>query len=110
MRSRLLSEPVSVQKITGATDEYGNTVPSNYGSPVSTLGYLEQRDSIETLEDRDTVVTSWVAWLPAGTNVAAFDRLNFGGQVFEVDGTPWRVWNPRKGSESHIECKLKVVV
>jgi hypothetical protein len=100
---------VSIQKITGGTDEYGNTIPSAFGSAVTTVGYLEQRDSVETLEDRDTVVSGWVAWLPAGTSVDAFDRLNFNGQVFEVDGMPWQVWNPRKGALSHIECKLKVV-
>jgi head-tail adaptor len=110
MRSRLLTEPVSIQKINGSTDEYGNTIPHANGSAVSTVGYLEQKESVETLNDRDTVVSSWTAWLPAGTDVNAFDRLNFSGQVFEVDGAPWLVWNPRKAAQSHIECKLKVVI
>lgn len=110
MRTSLLTQPVSVQKIDGSTDEYGNTIAHANGAAVTTVGYLEQKDSVETLNDRDTVVSSWVAWLPAGTDVGAFDRLNFSGQVFQVDGAPWLAWNPRTAAVSHIECKLKVVI
>lgn len=110
MKTMLLTQPVSIQKISGSTDEYGNTIPQNSGAAVSTVGYLEQKESVENLDDRDTVVSSWTAWLPAGTDVNAFDRLNFSGQVFQVDGAPWLAWNPRRSAVSHIECKLKVVI
>jgi len=106
----LMVQPLTISKIGGGTlDEYGNTVPSALGAPVSAKGFLEQTDSVETLNDRDTVVSSWKVFLPSGTDVDAFDRINFGGQVFEVDGEPWQVFNPRTGAVSHLEAKLKVV-
>lgn len=108
--SNLLRQPLTITKIGGGTlDEYGNTVPAPLGSPVSAVGYLEQVDSVETLNDRDTVVSSFQAWLPTGTDVSAFDRITFDSQTFEVDGEPWQVFNPRTGVQSHIIAKLKVV-
>ena len=108
--ANLMSQPLTIQKIGGGVlDEYGNTVASALGSPVAAVGYLELTESIENLNDRDTVVSSFQAWLPAETDVTAFDRLNFGSQSFEVDGEPWHVFNPRTGVSSHIICKLKVV-
>jgi len=109
--AKLLNQPLQLHKNSGATkDEYGNTLATDYGSPISIVGFLEQKDSVETLNDRDTVVSSWEAFLPAGTDINAFDRLVFNGQTFEVDGAPWQVYNPRVGSVSHIVCKLKVVI
>jgi hypothetical protein len=89
-------------------DEYGNQIPGDV-SVITIVGYLEQMESVETLNDRDTIVSSWHAYLPAGTDVNAFDRIVFGGQTFEVDGAPWQVYNPRVTSVSHIQAKLKVV-
>ena len=108
--ARLLNQPLALHKNSGATkDEYGNTLATDYGSPTNVLGYLEQSQSVETLNDRDTIVSSWKAWLPADTDVTAFDRIGFNGRIFEVDGAPWQVFNPRVASVSHIECNLKVV-
>jgi hypothetical protein len=108
--TRLLNQSLLLHKNSGATkDEYGNTLATDYGSPTTVLGYLEQTQSVENLNDRDTIVTGWKAWLPAGTNINAFDRIGFNGQLFEVDGAPWQVFNPRVASVSHIECNLTVV-
>ena len=106
----LMVQPLTISKIGGSTlDAYGNTVPSPVGAPVAVKGYLEQSESVETLNDRDTVVSTWQVFLPAGTNVNAFDRVGFNGQTSEVDGAPWQVFNPRTGAVSHIQAKLKVV-
>ena len=108
--SRLLNQPLSLIKVASdVLDKYGNQVAAAYGSPISVVGYLEQKDSVETVLDRDTVVSSWEAFFPADTNVTAFDRIVFGSQTFEVDGSPWQVYNPRTKSVSHIQTKLKVV-
>jgi hypothetical protein len=61
------------------------------------------------LNDRDVVVSQWQVYFPAETNIGAYDRITFGGQVFEVDGTPWHVYNPRSRAVSHIQARLKVV-
>jgi hypothetical protein len=106
---RLLTQPLTVQSVEGTTtDEYGNTVPTPVGSPVPTLGYLEQKDTIEYLTDRQTVVSKWKAFLPATTAVGPMDYINFESQKFQVDGEPEHLWNPRTKSVSHIECKLTV--
>lgn len=107
--ANLLRQPLTIQKIGAGTDEYGNTIPTTLSAPVAVLGYLEQLDSIETILDRDTVVSSFRAWFPTGTNVTALDRVNYGSQTFEVDGSPWVVFNPRTGETSHLVTKLKVV-
>lgn len=106
---RLLNQPLELHKNSvGTTDEYGNQVDTDY--TVTTInGFLEMKDSIESLNDRDTVVSSWECWLAPGTDINAFDRIVFGGQTYEVDGAPWQVWNPRIQVVSHIKCKLKVV-
>lgn len=108
--ANLLRQPVTIQQFTAGTDEYGNTVASTSTSTITTVGFLEQVDSVETLNDRDTVVSTFQAWLPVGTAVHAFDRLVFGSQTFEVDGEPWQVFNPRTGVSSHVVAKLKVVI
>jgi head-tail adaptor len=108
--TKLLNQPLELHKnSTATTDEYGNQVDTDF--TVSTIyGFLQQKDSVETLNDRDTVVSSWECWLPAGTNINAFDRIVFNAQTFEVDGAPWSAYNPRVQSVSHIVCKLKVVL
>jgi hypothetical protein len=107
--SKLLNQSLSIIKMGGtAVDEYGNAVPAQTSS-ISTVGYLEQHDSVETLNDRDTIVSTFKAYFPAGTNIAALDRVLFGSQTFEVDGEPWVVYNPRTRAVSHIDTKLKVV-
>lgn len=107
--ANMLNQALTIQKIGAGTDEYGNTVPTALSAPVAGFGYLEQVESVETLNNRDTVVTSFQAWLPTGTDINAFDRINFSSQSFEVDGEPWVVYNPRTNVESHILAKLKVV-
>lgn len=106
--AKLINQPITLQKNTAGVDRYGNTVPAT-SSTVSTVGYLEQSQSNETLTDRDVSVGDWVVYLPAGTDVNAQDRIVFGSQTFEVDGEPWQVYNPRVRQVSHLQAKLKVV-
>ena len=107
--AKLLNQPLELHKNGHTTlDEYGNQIPGDV-SVITIVGYLEQSQTTEFLNDRDTVVTSWQAFLPAGTSINAFDRIKFGSQTFEVDGAPWQVYNPRFGQVSHIQAQLKVV-
>jgi len=108
--ARLMNQPLTIQKVGGsAVDEYGNAKPGALGAPVATVGYLEQKQTVETLNDRDTVVSTWVAYLPATTDISAFDRINFQSQSFEVNGEPWHVYNPRSQAVSHLQMELTVV-
>lgn len=105
----LMNQPLTVQLVADQTDEYGNSIPGATGTPVPELGLLEQKDTIEYLTDRQTVVSKWKAFLTPESVVNARAWLNFGGQVFQVDGEPWHVYNPRTKQVSHIECKLIVI-
>ena len=108
--AQMMCQPLTVQKVAGTTtDAYGNSVPTAIGSPVAALGYLEQTDTVEFLLNRDTVVSKWTAFFPAITVIGAWDYVNFNAQKFQVDGNPWRVFNPRTKAVSHIQCKLIVV-
>lgn len=107
---RLMTQPLTVQTVEGTTtDEYGDTVPTPAGDPVPMFGFLEQKDTIEYLNDRQTVVSKWKAFLPATTVIGPMDYINFDSQKFQVDGEPEHLWNPRTKSVHHIECKLTVV-
>lgn len=104
---KLLTQPVIVQPMSGTTtDTYGNTVLGVLGSPVNEVGYLNQKSTVEYLTDRDTVITKWQAFLVPESVVTQFSKLTFGGQVFQVDGAPYPLYNPRTKQISHIECSL----
>ena len=107
---KLMTEPVSVQPVGATTkDTYGNAVPGPVGAPVAEFGYLDQKTSVEYLTDRDTAVTRWKAFLFPTSVVTQFATVTFGGAVFQVDGQPYSVYNPRTKHVSHIECVLTEV-
>lgn len=104
---QLLTQPVTVQPMAaGTADDYGNTPLAPSGAPVVELGYLDQKDTVEYLNDRETVVTKWKAFLSARSVVTALATVTFAGQTFQVDGEPYHVFNPRTRLVSHIECQL----
>lgn len=106
----LLSQPLLVQSIGPiGVSGYGGEVTGPVGAPVAVLGYLEQVTSSEFLVDRDTTVSTWKAFLPAGTVITHKDQVLFKAQKFEVDGEPMFAFNPRAKSVSHIVCKLVVI-
>jgi len=107
--ARLMNQSLTVQKIGGSTDVYGDQVTSATGSPVTVTGFLSQEASQEFLENRDTAVSDWFAFLPAGTDIGHLDYITYNSQRFQVNGEPWPVYNPRKKTVTHIECRLVVV-
>lgn len=105
-----LNQPLTIQRMGGTTtNAYGDTVLAGIGAPVAVTGYLEQGSSTENLTDRDTVVSRWTCYLPAGTEISHLDYINFKSQKFQVDGEPEFVYNPRLHNVSHIRCQLVVV-
>ena len=108
--ARLMAQPLTVQAwgVVGL-DTYGGEIMGAVGAPVAVSGYLEQTSTVEFLVNRDTTVTTWKAYLPAGTTITPQSYINFNAQKFQVDGEPWLVYNPRTKAVDHIECKLTVV-
>lgn len=90
----------TVQVLTAATktDRYGNTV-EDWTSPasvdVTTLAPAEPRPSQEPVQDaRNSVVSGWTLYLPAGTAVTAANRVRVRGKDYPVQGEP-AVWGSR---------------
>lgn len=65
-----------------------------------------ERGSQELTGQRDTVVEGLSALLPAGTAVAATDRVRVRGVEYEVDGAPvtWR--SPLTGYDGGVQVTL----
>lgn len=105
---RLLNQPLTVYPAVKTVDSYHNEV-IGLGDPVAVNGLLQQLSSTEYLTDRDTTVTQWTVFLPAGTAVDPQSQVVYMGQTFQVTGLPEMVWNPRSQKVSHIEAKLTEV-
>ncbi len=107
--AHLLREPVTIVPMhPGAPNVYGNREDTP-GTAVTTVGYLNQTQSVEYLVDRETYVSDWEAFFPAGTSVGPADRITFGSSTFEVVGVPNTAFNPRIGKDSHVRAQLRVV-
>lgn len=105
---RLLTQPLTVYPVTRTTDAYNNQVVGR-GDGIAVKGLLQQVTSTEFVNDRDTSVTQWTAFLPASTQLGPLCQIGYGDQIFQVNGEPERVWNPRTARVSHIEAKLTEV-
>lgn len=103
----MLSETATVVRYAASTDEYGNTVPGAE-TRTSYPARLEQLRADELVRDRDTVITDWRAFLPAGTDITAYDRLEARGHLFEVAGLPNEHRTP--AGAHHVEVLLRWVV
>lgn len=108
--NRLLTQQLLWQVTANTADDtYGDQVLAPIGQPIPVQGLIQQASSTEYLTDRDTVVTQWKAFLPAGTGITAFDTLSYGGQKFQVTGAPYPAFNPRTKTVSHLELNLTEV-
>lgn len=101
----LLIDSVTVGKRTaGAANVYGDaTVTFPAGSAIPAR--VQQTSEEEVLGGRDTTLTWYRVFLPAGVNVDALDRVNWEGRVYEVDGEPKGV-DGLNGAH-HIELVMK---
>ncbi len=105
----LLNQSLTIQRRSSTTtDEYGNEVPTTT-STVAALGYVEQVTAEEVTVDRETYVTDWRVFLPAGTAVDGSDRIVHGSKTLEVVGAPHEVWNPRTKTIHHTEARAREV-
>lgn len=68
---------------------------------------VEQADSAEDVDDRDTVASRWRLFTLPGVDIdlLAYDRIEVDGRTFEVDGAPAK-WPGLGGAVHHVEAKL----
>ena len=74
----------------------------------TTLCELQQVNEDDANDGR-TQVSSWRVWLPADVELAGTDALEVDGELFELEGDPWPVRNPRTSVVSHVEARARRV-
>lgn len=102
----LFCHEVRILRAATVEDRYGNQA-KDWSSPRrrTVRGRVVQRGRDETGTDgREARITGWVCYLPAGTDVTALDRVQWGGVTYEVKGVPNRA--PDRWGEHHVECDL----
>lgn len=91
----LLIHTVSIRNLVDAAS------PDDYGNPTYTETVVESRArvevsgirenaSVEDIVDRDTRITRFRVWLPAGTDVSGTSNLTWEGRDLRVVGEPSR--------------------
>lgn len=106
--SRFLNQPITIYPAVTTTDQY-NAETVELGEPVQTVGFIQQSSSTEFLNGRDTVVSQWTLYLPAGTAISPLAQVGFGSQIFQVTGQPVNEWNPINARVDYVRCDLTVV-
>jgi hypothetical protein len=106
MLSQLLNTPcVITRNLPGSTeDEFGNEIPQT--DEIETVCELQQQQRSEPGNEGELSVTTWLLVLPAGTVLRTSDKIEIGGDVYEVEGDPWAVRNPRTQTDSHVEATV----
>jgi hypothetical protein len=109
--THLLTRPATlIERVADpeTPDEYGN--PGWTETGIDTACELQQVGSSEALGDA-VQVTLWRLFLPAETPARGWDALRLEGDdvLYELEGDPWQVRNPRTGAVSHVEASARRV-
>lgn len=106
--ARLLHQDVTLVFPGSRATDAGDTVPDWSSGAVTTVaekGLLQQTDSVEITEDRDTIVSDWRLFLFPNSTVAPRIRVVVGDDTFRVVGRPALVERPPRGPH-HYEVRL----
>jgi hypothetical protein len=69
---------------------------------------VQPRVSTEATDGRDTVITGLIAYIPAGTDIAPTDQIQFRNELYAVDGDPG-FWDDLAATPDHVEVLLRRV-
>lgn len=69
---------------------------------------VQPATSSEHTDQANTVISGWVAYLPAGTDIRASDQVRWDGGLYEVDGQPG-TWKDMDGQPHHVQVALRKV-
>jgi len=84
---RLGPHTVTIRRATTTEDAYGNPT-RNWATATATVVpgcSVQPVEGDEQTVGRDTVVSRWRLFAPDGTDLLASDRVEHGGQTYEVD-------------------------
>ena len=102
-----LSQTLTIQRLSASRDDIGGTV-IGVASSADVPGYVEPVTGEEDLANRNTPIGEWMAYVPAGTDVATEDRVTFSGHTWEVESVePFQHWG--SSAIDHIRLRLREV-
>lgn len=104
----ILHDTVTRQRATTVSDGYGNQAadwanPDSADYPASVQPMTNDEDVV----DQNRTVTRWRLFLDPTADVTATDRIEWDGDVYEVDGDIER-WK-RRGRLHHLQAVLMKV-
>jgi hypothetical protein len=101
------SDTVTVLRRSGnlpPRDNWGNLQGSDEEADVPGCS-VQPTSASESTDRGELLITNATAYLPAGTDILATDRVQWLGTVYAVDGPPAR-WRDELGNEDHVQAQL----
>lgn len=106
MTPRYVNRPCTVTTVTnGDRDDFGDYEPVE--TERDTVVYIDQRRASERTDGASIGDEVWFGMLPADDPITEADRITVDGETYEVDGPPWRVFNPRLRKVTQVEVRLR---
>jgi hypothetical protein len=85
-------------------DNWGDGQGSDTETDVSGCS-VQPTSASEDTDSGDLLITNVTAYLPAGTDILATDRVRWLGDTYAVNGPPAR-WRDETGAEDHVQVQL----
>lgn len=109
--------PTHLMTQTGTLRRRAQTGPDDvFGDPT----IVETTDAVrcaifggsagEITDGRQIESQDLTLFLPPDADVEAVDAITVDGRTYELDGTPWRAWNPRLRRYTHYQARLRRTV
>lgn len=92
----------------GTTTERGSTIADWSAPNELIIGHCSVQPATTSLSQDGRVLgitEGLTAYLPAGSDVQAGDRIRFGGDIYTINGEP-KVWQSPTGLVSNIQLNL----
>lgn len=96
-----------LRRSSGEIDAYGNE--TTVTAQLQTVCALQQTSSSEQDNMGEVSSADYHLFLNSGEAIGTGDAVQVGSATYELIGAPWVAFNPRTGSESHIEAKVRIV-
>lgn len=105
----MMTDSVTIVKPAYITDEFGDTIKDwTTATRINTKGWMSHGSTTEINGGQETSITVWRVYLKDNANVNRFDRIEYDGDTFEIQGKPIKAKRP--GSTTHhIECTLNLI-